>query len=121
MAKFQNDAMLDAGLAYLTSNGTEIYLCTSQPATRAAAIAASVIPVAVPSFTGPADGAVDGRRVTIDALNGLTANAAGDATHVALCSGADLLYVTTCPTQAVTNGGTVNIAAWDVTLRDVTP
>lgn len=123
MSKWQIDAMLDAGLAYITSNVTEVYLCTSQPADRAGAISAAVASrtSGLSGFTGPADGDTSGRKITKDAENGITASASGDATHVALCSGSALLYVTTVTTQTVTSGNTVNIAAWDIELADVTP
>lgn len=123
MAKFQIDAMLDAGLAYISSNATELYLCTGAgaPATRAAAITASLINAATPGFTGPADGDVSGRKLTINQVTDAALIASGDATHVVLCSGTTLLYATTCTTQTLTSGGTVTIPAWDIELEDVTP
>ena len=121
MAKWQNDAMLDAGLAYITSNATECYICTSQPADRAAAIAATLIAAATPGFTGPANGDVSGRKITVNQLTDQSITASGDATHIALCSGSTLLYVTTCTLQALSSGGTVTIPAWDIELADVTP
>jgi hypothetical protein len=124
MAKWQIDAMLDAGLQYIIDNTTEMYLCTSQPADRAAAIAADVANVTglnSGDFTAPANGDSSGRKIVVSAQNGLTAIDDGDATHVALCSGSVLLYVTDHTSQAVTTGNTVNIGAWDIELADVTP
>ena len=118
MAKFQIDAMLDAALSYISTNANETYICTSQPADRAAAISTSLIAASTPGFTGPADGDTDGRKLTIDqdADNSITGT--GDATHIALCSGTTLLYVTTCTTQTLTSGGTVTIPAWDIEIAD---
>jgi hypothetical protein len=121
MAKWQNDAMLDAGLAYITANATEMYVCTSQPADRAAAITAALTGAIVPSFTGPANGDVSGRKVTVDQKADQSITANGDATHIALCSGTTLLYVTTCTLQTLASGGTVTVPLWDVELEDVTP
>ncbi len=124
MAKWQIDAMLDAGVNYIASNTTEIYLCTSQPADRAAAITAGVANrtgLTSGDFTGPADGDANGRKITKNAENGITADGTGTANHVALCSGTVLLYVTDHTGQSVTSGNTVNIAAWDIELADVTP
>jgi hypothetical protein len=44
----------------------------------------------------------------------------GTATHVALCDATRLLYVTTCTSQALTSGNTVNIPAWDIEIADPT-
>ena len=67
-----------------------------------------------------ADGDTDGRKVTVAAQNGLTADATGTVNHVALCDATTLLYVTTCVAQAVTSGNTVNIGAWDIEIADPT-
>lgn len=123
MAKFIDDSIYDAALNVVKNGATEVYVCTSQPATRAAAIAASLAAktgLTSGSFTGPADGDVSGRKLTKNAESGLTAAASGDATHVALCSGSLLLAVTTCTTQTVTSGNTVNIPVFDIELLDVT-
>ena len=103
---------------------TEIYLCTAQPADRAAALATDVANktgLISGDFTAPANGDASGRKINVNAQNGITAIATGDATHVALCSGTVLLYVTDHTLQGVTSGNTVNIAAWDIELADVTP
>ena len=118
MAKFQIDAMLDDALAYISANATELYVCTSQPADRAAAIAASLIAAVIPGFTGPADGDTSGRKLTINQVTDEAITATGDATHVALCSGTTLLYVTTCTSQTLTSGGTVTVPAWDIEIAD---
>lgn len=119
MAKKQIDAMLDAALSYISTNATEYYFCTSEPADRAAADTASVVPAQTPSFTGPADGDASGRKLTIDAASGVTLDASGTVTHLALCSGTTLLYVTTTTSQAVSSGGTINVPAWDIEIADV--
>lgn len=118
MAKWQNDLMLDAALDYLTTNGTEYYVCTSQPADRAAALAAAVTANMSPTFSAKADGVVSGRRVTVQAESGISVTADGTATHLAICSATILLYVTTITSQAVTTGGTINVPAWDAEIQD---
>lgn len=119
MAKKQIDAMLDAALSYISSNATEYYICTSEPADRAAADTASVVPAQTPGFTGPADGDTNGRKLTINALTDVSLDASGTVTHLALCSGTTLLYVTTTTSQAVSSGGTVSVPAWDIEIADV--
>jgi hypothetical protein len=122
--KYVSDLILDNGIAYLKANGTEEYLCTSQPADRAAAIAASVASktgLTSGDYTGPSDGAVSGRKMTVNAQAGIVASADGTATHIAICSGTTLLLVTTVTSQVVTNGNTVNLPAFSDEMRDVTP
>lgn len=119
MAKFQIDAMLDAALSYISSNATELYICTSQPSDRAAAISTSLIAAATPSFTGPVNGDSSGRKLTIDQVTDESITATGTANHIALCSGSTLLYVTTCSAQALSSGGTVTQPAWDIEIADV--
>jgi len=121
MAKWQNDAMLDAALSYISSNATELYVCTAQPTDRANAIATALTGAATPSFTGPANGDTSGRKLTVDQEPDISITGNGDATHIALCSGTLLLYVTTCTTQTLTSGGTVTVPAWDIEIADVTP
>lgn len=121
MGKVAPDATLDALLDQIAT-ATEIYLCTSEPANRAAADTASVIPahtMAGGDFTN-ANGDTNGRKVTVAAQNSLTADANGTVTHVALSDATNLIYVTTCTSQAVTSGNTVNIGAWDVEVADPT-
>jgi hypothetical protein len=123
MAKWTNDTVLEQGLNYIANNATEEYLCTEQPADRAAAIAASLIPaVEIDSgdFGAATDGDVSGRKRQVAAQPGQTANASGDATHIALCSSTTLLHVTTCTTQTVTSGNTVNLPAFDIEFGDPT-
>lgn len=124
MAKWQNDIVLDEGLSYIQDNVTEVYVCSSQPADRAAAITAALATktgLTSGDFTGPADGDVSGRKITADAQSSLNVDVTGDATHIALCTGTTLVYVTTSTTQGLTSGNTVNIPAWDVEFLDVTP
>ena len=120
MAKKQIDAMLDAGLDYVSTNANEYYACTSEPADRAAAIAASVIASQTPSYSANADGDTSGRKKTVQAANGISISSSGTVTHLALCSGTTLIYVTTTTSQAVSSGGTLNIPAWDIEIADVT-
>lgn len=120
MAKFIADAALDAALAYVTAADVE-YLCSAQPATFAG-IAAVSLGSATPSWSGPADGDISGRKVTFAARTGVAVTATGNVTHVVFARTADstLRYVTTCSSQAVTSGGTATIAAGTIEIADVT-
>jgi len=123
MAKWANDAVMDAALDYVSTNATELYLCSggAAPADRTAARAASLIDTTTPvspSFSANANGDVSGRKVTVQQVTDEAITASGDATHIALCSGTTLIYVTTCTTQTLTSGGTVTIPAWDIEIED---
>ena len=119
MSKFQIDAMLDAALGYIDTNMTTLHVNTEQPATRAAAISDSLATVTIDSSDGTiADGDTSGRKLTIAQQASLTIDASGTATHVSVIDGSNLLYVTTCTSQALTMGGEVTIPAWDIEIAD---
>lgn len=118
MGKWQNDAMLDAGLNYVSSNATEQYACTAQPTDRANAIALSLTNAETPSFTGPANGDTSGRKITCNQVTDANITASGTVNHIALCDGATLLYVTTTDPQTISSGGQVTIPEFDIELGD---
>ena len=121
MGKWQIDAMLDDALNYISANATELYVCTTQPATRADCTGAlGLTGAAIPSFQAKANGDVSGRKLTVDSEVDIPITSTGDAQHIALCSGTVLLYVTTCTLQNLTLGGTVTTPAWDIELADAT-
>ncbi len=119
MGKWQIDAMLDDALDYISTAAVEIYVCNAQPTTYAEASATfALTDVAVPGFQANADGDVSGRKLAVDEEADIAINSSDTATHIALCSGTVLLYVTTCTSQALTSGGTVTIPTWDIEIED---
>jgi len=125
MAKLLPDGIIDGMLAYIRELVTGISVCSTQPTTYAQATStyklADVNGITSTKFTLQ-DGAVSGRRITLAAQNGLTIDTTGTAAHVAWWSttGSGLLIlVTTCTTQALTTGNTVNVPAHDFEVRDV--
>ncbi len=122
MAKRQNDLMLDAALDYLANNAAAMIACSAEPTTYAEATSTyALADVAIDSsdFT-KADGDTSGRKTTVAQQSGVTVDASGDATHVAIVSADALLYVTTCTTQTLTEGNTMTFPAWDIELADPT-
>ena len=117
MARFADNSVFDAALN-LIGTATLLTLNTTQPADRAAAIADSVVPNITPSFTGPADGDVSGRKITLDATSGTVADANGTVTHAGLSDGSTLLYVLTTASTAITSGTTVGTTACDIEILD---
>ena len=117
MAKFTPDAILDKMADYIIANATRLVVCSSQPTTYALAD----VTIDSSDFT-KANGDTNGRKVTVAAQNGVLIDGSGTALHVALLnvSGSELLYVTTCTSQALTANGTntVNVPSWDIELAD---
>ena len=118
MGKLAIDAMMDAGLDYISTNATELYVCTAEPTDRANAITLTLISAETPTFQANADGDVSGRKKAVDAETDVSITASGTATHIVLCSGTTLLYVTTCTSQALSSGGTVTVPTWDIEIED---
>lgn len=120
MAKSVHNDVLDGALNIIKNNVTTMVLCSQEPTTRTEAIATyALADVAIDTNdVAIADGDTNGRKATVAAQNGVTVDASGTGTHVALVDGTRLLYVTTCTSQAVTAGNTVNFPAWDIEIAD---
>jgi hypothetical protein len=122
MAKIVHDNVLD-GAADIVDQADIQTICNAQPTTRTEAITtfklADVAMTPNTDFT-KANGDTSGRKVTVAAKSSVNVDTSGTATHVALCDATRLLYVTTCTSQALTSGNTVNIPAWDIEIADPT-
>ncbi len=118
MGKFASTDVLDGSLNIVRA-ATRMVATNGQPASYAAADSGRLAEAALASgdFTLAA-GDISGRKVSIAAKSGLAVVAAGTADHVALLDAATsrLLYVTTCPSQALVSGGTVSIAGWSIEI-----
>lgn len=118
MGKFASTEVLDGSLNIVRGADRMVAL-GGEPATYAAAFAGRLAEAAL---TGAdfalAAGDVSGRKVSVAARSGLPVLSAGTADHVALIDtvGSRLLYVTTCPAQALVAGGVVSIAGWSVEI-----
>lgn len=122
MAKSVHNDILDAAFNELDAADLQT-VCSAEPTTRTEAVTtfklADVAMTPDTDFTN-ADGDTSGRKVTVAAKSGVPVDTTGTATHIALVDGTRLLYVTTCTSQALTSGNTVNIPAWDIELADPT-
>jgi len=121
MAKAVHNDVIDAALALVRSNATRMVALAAQPADYAAANAGALANAAMaPADFTIADGVVNGRRASVAAKADVAVGAAGTASHVALLDAPNtrLLYVTTCPAQALALGSTVSFAAWDIEIGD---
>jgi hypothetical protein len=107
--------VLDQALNGVTACNIQ-HVCSSQPANYAGIAAVSLGSVSMTPGTNYtlATGVVSGRKVTVGAKSGVSVSTTGTATHLvlALTTDSTLRLVTTCASQAVTSGGTVDIPAW---------
>lgn len=122
MAKWQNDLMLDAAFDWIRARITEMNICNAQPTTYAEATTTfklADVPLTSTDLT-ISDGDTNGRKVRVAAKSGVSVDTTGTATHVALTgsTGSTLLLITTCTSQGLTTGNTVNIPVWDDEIAD---
>lgn len=122
MAKSVHDDVLDGALNIIKNNVNIMTVCSAEPTSRTEAVttyALGDVAMVTGDFTN-ANGDTSGRKTTVASKTGVTVDASGTATHVALCDGSRLLYVTTCTSQVLTSGNTITFPAWDVEIADPT-
>jgi hypothetical protein len=121
MAKFADPTtVLDAAL-----DGVDLcniqHVCSAQPANYAGIAAVSLASVSMTPNTDYTKAAGDssGRKVTTAAKSGVSVTTTGTATHLvlALTTDSTLRLVTTCTSQGVTAGGTVDIPGWKYEIQ----
>lgn len=115
MAKYAHPDCLDAALSDIATS-TRLVICSSQPASVAAATAAAIAVVAVDGadFTLSAEGT--GRKLTVTEQAALSVTATGDATHISLDDGTDIKYVTTATLKSYTNGDEATVPAFNIVM-----
>ena len=123
MANYLNDDVLDDGLQVLVDDTENLYITSSVATTYAEALTAYNLGVkATPAFTGPADAAGGGRKVTIDAIADGTVSATGTAAYWALTDNSATKLLAAGPLDAgvaVVAGGTFTLTAIAITIPDV--
>jgi hypothetical protein len=119
MAKRMNDAGADAALTYWT-DADKMILCSAEPTSYTEANATYALADVTPTFDAIANGDTSGRKRGVQAKTGVAVDATGTGTHIALVKTGDstLRYVTTTASQGVSSGGTVDIGAWAIEVRD---
>lgn len=122
MAKYVSDIVLDGALN-ITSACLSMTVCSSSPTTWAEATATFCLATQVMSA---ADYAIandtSGRKLTMASKTGLSITSTGTADHIALtlAAGSTLRAVTTCTSQSLTSGGTVDVPSWKESIADPT-
>lgn len=120
MAKAVHDDVLDGALNIIKNNANIMTVCSQEPTTRTEAVTTFALgDVAMVSgdFIN-ADGDTSGRKTSVGSKSSVNVDNSGTATHVALCDGSRLLYVTTCTSQVLTSGNTITFPAWDIEIAD---
>lgn len=110
------DRVYDNGLTVLDTEANAIYICSSEPATYAAATTTAALGSATGgAFTGigaPAAGSPNGRQVTVNAITAGSVTATGTASHFAIVDTVNSRLLATgalSATQAVTSGNTFSL------------
>jgi hypothetical protein len=115
---FIADRVFDLGLAVLDTEANRLDICSSEPATFAAATGAATLGHTTSiSIGAPAARTPNGRRVTVASVSGVAVTGTGTATHWALTDTANSRLLATgsldAP-RAVTTGDTFSTAAFDI-------
>lgn len=118
MAKSVHNDVLDAALD-VVSAATRMTLCSSAPANFAGISSVALADATLDSGDfSIADGDTSGRKVTVAAQSGIEVDATGTVTHLALDDGETLLLVTEVTSQALTQGNTADVPAFDYEIAD---
>tara|TARA_R110002074_G_scaffold139781_3_gene285751 strand:- start:4748 stop:5143 length:396 start_codon:yes stop_codon:yes gene_type:complete len=129
MAKFIHnaalDALLDNVIALNGSNGLKLYVATSAfvPGTTALSDASVLSSVGVNvTLSAKADGATDGRKITITPNTVVAITSAGSVEHIILVnsnsSDAHVIVTATSSPVTVANLDSLTVPAFDYTTRD---
>jgi len=122
MAKSATDATLDTLLTYVAT-ATSLSVCETAPTTRTEAVTTNMLAtVAVTPGDGNGDFVIandtSGRKLTIGEQATIEVINDGAADHIALTDDSNLLIVTTCTEQQLTDGNTVTVPAWKINVPD---
>ena len=120
MASLGNN-IFDQGLNYLVTNGTRLDICSSEPATYAAATSTLTLGNKTAlSIGASADRSGGGREVTVPAITNGTVTANGTAAFYAITDGTSELLATgsLSASQVVTSGNTFTLTSFKVGIPD---
>lgn len=117
---YLNDSALDAGLAYVITNGTRLELCSSEPANYAGIAAVALANKPGITCAAASNGPTSGRKTTTPAVTDGTVTGTGTATHWALHNGSSTLVASgaLASSQSMTSGNTFTLGAITINLLD---
>jgi len=121
MALYAHQDVLREGLDVVKDNATTMVACSAQPTTRTEAVstyALADVTVTTSDFTWSSVAGV-GERLTVGAKSGITIDATGSFTHLAIVDGSRLLIVTTTASaQQLYSGNLLNLPSWAMTATN---
>lgn len=123
MAKSVGQAVLDAALNAIKNGSNRLVVCAGQPTSYADVTTRRLAEVAIAAGDMTlAAGDVSGRKVTFAAKAGINITANGTADHIVACNSAasTVDVITTCTSQALNTGGTVDVPAWKYEINNPT-
>jgi len=123
MARFQNDAMLNAGLNWVKDNTDKMFICATlaSTATYTQAKSAALASVAIASTVfSLSSGVTSGRRSTVAIVSAVSVTTTGSAVQTVLVNSnnSTITYMTPTSAQVVTAGNTITTTAWDIEIGD---
>jgi hypothetical protein len=117
-----NDYVLDAALAKLDTEANRLDITSQEATTYAEATSTYTLGNKTSlSIGAPADRTPNGRKVTVAAITDGSVSATGTASHWAIVDTGNSRLLATgalSATQAVTNGNTFTLAAFDIGIPD---
>ena len=120
MATLAN-AVFDDGLSTLTTNGTRLDICSTEPTTYAEATSTYTLGnEGTLSIGSPADRTGGGREVTVAAITDASITSTGTAAFYAITNGSDTLYATgsLSSSQGVSSGNTFSLGSFTIGIPD---
>lgn len=119
MATLAN-AVFDSGLSTLTTNGTRIDICSTEPTTYTEATSTYTLGTDTITIGSPADRTGGGREVTVGAVSDASVTGSGTAAYYAITNGTDTLYATgdLTTSQVVTSGNTFSLGSFTIGIPD---
>ena len=119
---FIHDDVLDAACSHFSTNVDNLYITNALAGNYTEASGTFKLATKVtPTFTGPANGDISGRKITVNAITDGTVNTTGTASHWALCDASDTKLLAAgalnAP-QGVTATNTFTLTAFDIEFPD---
>jgi len=122
MATFLSDDILDAAATYVSTYTETLYITNALATTfQEASTTYKMGSKSSPAFTGPADGDVSGRKITVDAITDGVVDATGNASHYALTDDSATKLLAAGPlnsVESVTTGNVFTLTALDIEFPD---
>jgi hypothetical protein len=119
MASLSN-SVFDSGLSTLTTNGSRIDICSTEPTSYAEATSTYTLGNSAITIGSPADRTGGGREVTVGAVADASVSGTGTAAFYAITNGSNTLYATgsLSSTQSVSSGNTFSLGSFTIGIPD---